>query len=115
MDLGDIAALAVAIILGAIASWAKGQKKNGEASKDSHAVPSRPHVRTQAPPITVQPPKTGTVPPVREPEAAPSPRFEPAETPLRKETPAQSSGLKPLSGDRLRDAIIWSEILQRKF
>lgn len=115
MDLGDIAALAVTIILGAVISWANGQKKKSDASKDSRAVPSRPYVRTQAPPIRMQPPKTEIVPPVREADSAASPRFEPAETPLHKETPVQSSGLKPLSGDRLRDAIIWGEILQRKF
>ena len=123
MDLKDVAVFVVTILIGVV-SWASDRKtrkevrKNpGQESPRKTATPANPLFETGPPPAKA---------PVREPEKPAAPRPAPVKPvtppavkpePQKPAAPCQPEepGLRPLSRDSLRNAIIWGEILQRKF
>lgn len=135
MDLKDVAVFVVTILIGVV-SWASDRKtrkevrKNpGQESARKAATPVNPLFETFAsiiPELKTPPAPPPAKAPVREPEmpeppqpAAARPVTPPAANPepQKPAAPCQTEepGLRPLSRDSLRNAIIWGEILQRKF
>lgn len=135
MDLKDVAVFVVTILIGVV-SWASDRKTRKEVRKNSGqesprktATPANPLFETFAsliPELKTPPAPPSAKAPVREPEKPAAPRPAPVKPvtppavkpePQKPAAPCQPEepGLRPLSRDSLRNAIIWGEILQRKF
>lgn len=138
MDLKDVAVFAVAVIIGVV-SWISDNRKRKEGRHDSGKEPLRradipvnpifekifSSISEQKAPeasapvkevarVSKKPAKTAVDAVIAAPKP-PVPQTA-ATTPVPPpETEHKRVGLKPLDRDNLRNAIIWGEILQRKF
>lgn len=117
MDTDFIAAIVVALV-GAFIGWAEKRMSSGKRAKKREVErQTQPHTvpAATAPTAFLNGESATLSTSLSARPSVPAQVHSLDETDDIVEQPRQSSGLSPLGRDKLRDAIIWGEILKRKF